>query len=80
MTDRKVSRMRNFAIVKKWQNNFDWFSFNSRSILDWFSFVLRSSFVLPSFILRSSFVKQSKIYRRSIEKTTKTQWSHKGTT
>ena len=52
MTDRKVSRMRNFAIVKKWQNNFDWFSFNSRSILDWFSFVLRSSFVLPSFILR----------------------------
>ena len=30
MTDRKVSRMRNFATVKKWQKIFDWFSFDSR--------------------------------------------------
>ena len=80
MTDRKVSRMRNFAIVKKWQNNFDWFSFNSRSILDWFSFILRSSFVLPSFILRSSFVRQSKIYRRTIEDLSKKQRKHNGAT
>ena len=80
MTDRKVSRMRNFAIVKKWQKTFDWFSFNSRSILDWFSFVLRSSFVLPSFILRSSFVKQSKIYRRTIEDLSKKQRKRNGAT
>ena len=71
ITDRKVSRMRNFAIVKKWQNNFDWFSLASRSILDWFSFVLRSFFVRPSFCLRSAFVHPSLDNRRSIEEQSK---------
>ena len=80
MTDRKVSRMRNFAIVKKWQNNFDWFSFNSRSILVRFSIGSRSAFVRPSFCLRSSFVKQSKIYRRTIEDLSKKQRKHNGAT
>ena len=80
MTDRKVSRMRNFATVKKWQKIFDWFSLASRSILDWFSFVLRSFFVRPSFCLRSSFVRQSKIYRRTIEDLSKKQRKRKGAT